>query len=259
MDKIWLKYYQNGVPAEISPDQYASLLDMFKESVQRFDGHPALANFGVTLTYQQWDNYSRYFAAYLQQKLGCKKGERIAVMLPNCFQYPIVIFGAMMAGLTVVNVNPLYTTHELIHQINDSQATRLVVIANVAHTVEVALPELQLKSIIITELGDLFPFPKSFLMNFLIKYIARKVPRYTLPNSISFRRMMKQGKDLPFEPVTLTGDDIAFLQYTGGTTGIAKGAILSQRNMVSNVEQAVAWIAPVMEEDKEIMITPLPL
>ncbi len=260
MEKIWLNSYSPGVPAEINPDAYQSLTELIDQSVQRYADRPAFYNLGVTLTYSEMDNLSRDFAAFLQQGLQLKKGDRIAIMLPNVLQYPIVLFAALRAGLIVVNVNPLYTAGELVYQINNSESAAIVALSSFAATVEKALPEMKtLKHIIITDLGDLFPWPKSWMTNFTLKYIYRKIPNYRLPNVISFKQGLKRGRDLGFKRVDISNDDTAFLQYTGGTTGVSKGAILTHRNIIANLQQADAWFSGMLTGGQEIIITALPL
>lgn len=261
MDKIWLKSYMQGVPAEIDPDAYHSLIELFEKTYRQYADRPAFYNMGVTLTYAKLDQYSRDFAAYLQQGLKLKKEDRIAIMLPNILQYPIALYGALRAGLIVVNVNPLYTSDELAFQLKDSGATTIIALANFASTVEKALPHVPaLKNIIITYLGDLFPAPKARLIDFVIKYIHKKIPQWHIPQAISFKKkVLAQGKEMRFTPVAITNQDIAFLQYTGGTTGIAKGAILTHRNIMANIQQASAWFNDIMDFGKEIIITALPL
>jgi len=260
VEKIWLKHYPQGVPAEINPDAYKSLVDIFEQTCDQYKELPAFYNLGVTLNFQDIYLLSEAFAAYLQSALNLKKGDRLAIMLPNVLQYPIVMFGALRAGLTVVNVNPLYTPPELIHQMKDSGAEAIVVLANFASIVKEALAaDTQLKHIIITNMGDLFPQPKAFLINFYLKYIKKKIPAVRLPQALSFKEVLAKGKQLTFKPVEVTNQDIAFLQYTGGTTGIAKGAMLTHRNLVANVMQAEAWFNPILERGKEIIITALPL
>lgn len=260
MEKIWLKSYTQGVPAEINPDAYQSLVDVINKSCQLHPSFPAFYNMGVTLTYQQIDTYSRDFAAYLQQELKLKKGDRFAIMLPNTLQYPIALFGALKAGLIVVNVNPLYTADELTHQLNDAGAETLLVIANFAATVQKALPNMpSIKNIIITELGDLFPPMKALIVNFALKYIYKKIPSWTIPHAIPFKQTLSKGKEAAFNPVPISNQDIAFLQYTGGTTGISKGAILTHRNIISNIQQADAWFKNLLQKKDEIIITALPL
>lgn len=259
MNKIWLKNYQPGVPSEINPDIYPSLVALFHESCVKFANKPAFSNLGSVISYREMAKLTRAFAAYLQQVLQLKKGDRVVLMLPNVMQYPIALFGALQAGLIVVNLNPLYTVSEFVHQVNDAGAETIVVLANFAHVVQEALPQTQLKNIIVTELGDLFAWPKAFIANAIVKYVKKMVPQWLIPNAISFKELLAQGRKLNFSPVTIAGSDIAFLQYTGGTTGVAKGAILTHRNMVANVEQVVAWIRPVLIEGQEVVITALPL
>ena len=259
VEKIWLKNYPQGVPAEIDPNKYQSIVDIFEQTCKRYKNLPAFYNLGVTLTFQEIDEQSRIFASYLQNVLHLKKGDRLAIMLPNVLQYPIALFGALRAGLTVVNVNPLYTPPELVHQMRDSGTEAILVLANFAATVKEALPDTPLKHVIIAEVGDLLPQPKAFLINFILKYIQKKVPRISIPQAISFKEAMAQGKRHTFRSVEVNNQDIAFLQYTGGTTGIAKGAMLTHRNIVANILQGETWFSPVLERGKEIIITALPL
>jgi long-chain acyl-CoA synthetase len=259
VEKIWLKQYLKDVPAEIDPNAYQSIVEIFDESCHSYKNLPALSNMGVTLTYHQTCQLSHRLSAYLQQDLKLKKGDRVAVMMPNVLQYPIVVWAILRAGLTVVNVNPLYTAPELAHQMSDAEAETIIVLANFAHTVAKALPETPLKNIIITELGDLFPWPKSAIVNFVVKHIKRMIPPFNLPKYIKFNDAMAAGKKSKFEDVALTHDDIAFLQYTGGTTGVAKGAMLTHKNIIANIEQAEAWLNPLFRPGREVMITALPL
>lgn len=259
MEKIWLKSYPKGIPSEINPDTYKSVVEIFNQSCIRYSHDPALYNFGVTLTYQQLDQYALAFATYLQQVLKLVKGDRIALMMPNILQYPIALFGAFRAGLTVVNVNPLYTVPELVHQLKDADVKTILVMSNFAETVEKALPATPLKNIIVTDLGDLFPPAKAWLIKFYLKYIKRKIPKIHIPQVIEFKKALSQGAKLSYQPVEVNLEDIAFLQYTGGTTGIAKGAMLTHRNLVANILQAEAWFSVVFSPEKEIMITALPL
>jgi long-chain acyl-CoA synthetase len=257
VDKRWFEQYQEGVPHEIDPNEYSSLVDLFQRSCAKYANKTAFSNFGSEISFTQLDELSRDFGAYLQQ-LNLKKGARVAIMMPNLMQYPVALFGILRAGYVVVNTNPLYTTDEVIHQMNDSEAQALIVLANFAKTVEKALPFIPtLKHVIVTQLGDLFPFFKRILANALVKYIKKMVPTYQIPHAISFNDALLQGKKLTLHLVALHHDDIAFLQYTGGTTGIAKGAILTHGNMVANLLQAYYWI-PMLNED-EVVITALPL
>lgn len=260
MEKIWLKSYPPQIAAEINPDAYQSLLEIFLRSCQLYADRPAFYNMGVTITYAQLKKYSRDFAAYLQQKLKLKKGERLAIMLPNLLQYPVALFGAFQAGLVVVNINPLYTADELAYQLNDSGAQTLVVLENFLSTVEKALPKMpRLKNIIVVRVGDLFPFLKAQLIHFVLKYIYRKIPAWHLPDVIYFKQTLKTGEHLSLHPVELNNQDNAFLQYTGGTTGVSKGAILTHRNLIANIQQADMWFKNLLKEGEEIIITALPL
>lgn len=260
VERVWLKHYPKNVPAEINPDRYSSLAEIIEESCKQYANLPAYYNFGSTLSYQQVEMLSRAFAAYLQQELKLKKGDRIAVMLPNMLQYPIAVFGALRAGIIVVNVNPMYTLPEFVHQLNDSGAETILVLANFANLVEKALPKTnKLKNIIVTEMGDMLSPLKSFLVNFYLRYIKRKIPRLTIPNIILFNDVLSTGKKLNFNRLSLCHYDIAFLQYTGGTTGIAKGAMLTHGNLVANVLQVEVWLQNLMIPGSETVITALPL
>jgi len=259
VEKIWLKNYPKGVPAEINPDLCQSVSDIFETSCQQYAGQPAYYNLGKTITYQQLNDAARDFAASLQQELKLKKGDRIAIMLPNCLQYPIAIFAALRAGLVLVNVNPLYTAPELVHQLNDSEVCAIIVIANFAATLQKALPEIPgIKHVIITQMGDCLNPLKGLMVNFALNYFYRKIPAFNLPQAIPFKKILGRGKKLPLTAVPVTNQDTAFLQYTGGTTGIAKGAELSHRNLLANIEQANAWFKPLLGKN-EIIITALPL
>lgn len=259
MDKIWLKNYSSGVPADIDPDSIASLVDVFESSAEKFAQRPAFSNMGCVLSYADLERDSRHFAAYLQTTLALAPGARVALMMPNLLQYPIALFGVLRAGMTVVNVNPLYTPRELKHQLNDSGAETLVILANFAHTLEEVLKETPIKRVILTEIGDCLPFPKRLVVNWVVKYLKKMVPSFALPGSLPFREVLAAGAKLTYRRPTLSGADIAFLQYTGGTTGVAKGAVLTHRNMVANVLQAHAWIHEALREGEEVIITALPL
>ena len=259
-DRPWLQNYPQGVPAEIDPDEYRSISAVFSASVSRYGDRPAYRNMGKTLTYAEVDAASKQFAAYLLCELGLKKGDRVAIMMPNCLQYPIAIFGTLRAGLTVVNVNPLYTARELKHQLVDSGASAIVVVDNFGHTVQEVLADTPLKQVITTGLGDLVGFPKSAIVNFVVKYVKKMVPDYDIPGAVRFRDALAAGKRHALPAVDIDTDDIAFLQYTGGTTGVAKGAMLTHRNLVANMQQASAWMgANKLERGKEVIITALPL
>ncbi len=260
VEKIWLKSYPPGVPSEIDPDAYQSIIEVFEKSCQQHQNLPAYYNLGTTLTFKQFDEISRDFAAYLQQEFKLNKGDRLAIMLPNTLQYPIAMYGAMRAGLIVVNVNPLYTVDELVHQMNDSGAQVLLAITNFAATVEKGLPRMPaVKHVIITNVGDLLASLKGWMINFLLKYVYRKIPKWNIPHAIPFKQMLAKGKAYSLSPVQINNYDIAFLQYTGGTTGIAKGAMLTHRNIIANIQQADAWFKSILTENKEVIITALPL
>jgi long-chain acyl-CoA synthetase len=259
MEKIWYNAYYEGIAKEIDPDRYASIVDLFERKCEKFSDLKAVTNMGTSLTFRELEEKSRHFASYLQNTLYLKKGERFAIMLPNCIQYYIALFGALRAGLTVVNVNPLYTPRELTHQLKDAGVKSLVVMANFAHTVESSLPDLNIKNIILTQLGDMHGFPKAHIINIVVKYYKRLVPPFFLPHAIDFNTAIEEGAQKTFFSVDIIGSDIAFLQYTGGTTGVAKGAILTHRNMVANILQVLEWIKGSFEEGKDITISPLPL
>ncbi len=259
MEKFWLKNYVKGVPAEINPDQYHSIVEILDESAIAYANNPAFYSMGTTLTFQQTEQYSQVFAAYLQQVLNLKKGDRVAIMLPNLLQYPMVMQGILRAGLTVVNVNPLYTVPELVHQLKDAGAETIIVLSNFAKTVQKAWPDTELKHVIVTDIGDMLSWPKAAFIKFYLTYIKKKIPAWNMPQAIPFKKVLAEGKSLTFEPVTIAPEDIAFLQYTGGTTGVSKGAILTHRNIVANILQAEAWFQPQFERGKEIIVTALPL
>ena len=259
MEKIWLKHYEQGVPAEINTNAYTSVVDLFDSSCRRFKDNIAYVNRGTGITYGELDVFCEHFAAFLQE-LGLQRGARVAIMMPNLLQYPVVLFAILRAGFIVVNTNPLYTSDELVHQLNDSGAEALVVLSNFASTVEKSRPRLTaLKHVIITDVGDLYPSVKRVIVNAVVKYIKHMVPKYNIPNAISFRDALQRGAKGSLKPITLTHDDIAFLQYTGGTTGVPKAAMLSHGNMVANVMQAYAWIAPLKISNQDIIVTALPL
>jgi long-chain acyl-CoA synthetase len=259
MEKIWLKNYPPHVPATINPDEYSSLVELFEKSCVKFADKPAINNLGVNLTYRELETKTRDFAAFLQKKLGLGKGDRIAIMLPNLLQYPVALLGALRAGLTIVNVNPLYTPHELEHQLQDAGAETILVLANFAHNLQQALPKTQIKNVVVTEIGDLLGCLKGSVVNFVVKHIKKMVPAWDIPSAISFRKALNKGKHLKLDSVTISPSDIAFLQYTGGTTGVAKGAMLSHRNMVANVLQCLTWLGGSLVEGEEIVIVALPL
>jgi long-chain acyl-CoA synthetase len=259
VDKIWLDSYAEGVPAQIDAERYASLVELLQDSVERFGERPAFANMGKTLSFDELDVLTRDFAAFLQSRLGLSKGDRLAIMMPNLLQYPVALFGALRAGLAVVNVNPLYTPRELRHQLADSGTSAIVVLENFAHVLEECLAETPVETVITTRLGDLLSFPKSVIVNLAVKYVKQMVPAFQIANTVRFTDAISQGKAAALETVNLCHDDLAFLQYTGGTTGVAKGAMLTHGNMVANVEQATAWMGPYLSNGEETVITALPL
>jgi len=261
MDKRWLAKYPQGIAAEVDLQDYESLRDVFARSVERFADKPAYTNMGVTMTYRELDEASRVFGAFLQQSLGLKKGDRVAIMLPNLLQYPVVLFGVLRAGMVVVNVNPQYTARELEHQLKDSGASAIVVLENFARTLQDVLasnPDLRLHTVT-TAIGDLFPWLRSAVTHFVVKHVKHLVPEWHIAGSIKLEDALRRGRESTLTEVTLTPDDLAFLQYTGGTTGVAKGVMLSHRNMVANVLQVGAWIARDLKDGEETALIPLPL
>ncbi|MEN5015289.1 long-chain-fatty-acid--CoA ligase FadD [Erwinia sp. Eh17-17] len=259
MHKVWLNRYPADVPAEINPDRYGSLIDLFEHAVLRYATQTAFINMGQSLSFRQLDERSRAFAAYLQQGLGLKKGDRVALMMPNLLQYPIALFGVLRAGMIVVNVNPLYTPRELEHQLNDSGASAILIVSNFAHTLEKVVARTSVKHVILTRLGDQLSPAKGTLVNFVVKYIKRMVPKYHLPGAISFRQALQNGSQMAYTRPEILNDDLAFLQYTGGTTGVAKGAMLTHRNMQANLEQTKATYGSLLKAGEETVVTALPL
>lgn len=259
MDKIWLKHYPLGMPSEVDLHEYASLPEILKKTCARFGALPAVSNMGATLTYAQLDAATRDFAAYLQRVQQLPKGERIAIMMPNLLQYPVAMFGALRAGLTAVNCNPLYTPRELEHQLKDSGATTIVVLENFAHTLQQVLDRTSIRTVITTQVGDLLPLAKGFITNLVVKHVKRMVPDWHIDGAIKFKDALAAGKSCELAPVPLGHDDIAFLQYTGGTTGVAKGAVLTHGNIVANLQQTSAWISMDLAEGAETTVIPLPL
>ncbi len=259
MEKVWLNEYPEGTPHEIDLSRYRSLKEIIENSCARYRDLPAFENMGKTLTYGELDQQSRYFATYLQKVAGLSEGDRVAVMMPNLLQYPVAIFGILRAGMVVVNTNPLYTPRELRHQLTDSGASAIVILENFAYTLAKVINDTKVKTVITTEIGDLLKFPKSRLLNFAVRKIKKMVPAWDIPDTVKFRRTLNEGKWHTLDPVELGHDDLAFLQYTGGTTGVAKGAMLSHGNMVANLLQASAWLDPVTEEGRDLVVTALPL
>ena len=261
MEKLWLQSYPPGVPADINPDRFRSLAHLFDDGCARYADRPAYTNFGRTLTFRQLDAMSRAFGAWLQKEARLERGDRIALMMPNILQYPIALFGALRAGLAVVNTNPLYTHRELEHQLKDSGAKAIVLFENAAHVLEQCLGETELEQVIVTGVGDLLGFPTGPLVNFALRNVRRQVKPYVLPDAHRFVNVLEQGKWVDLDDPLLTLEDIAFLQYTGGTTGVSKGAMLTHRNMVANALQADAWLQPFVEaaDGQQVVVGALPL
>ncbi|MBW3138817.1 long-chain-fatty-acid--CoA ligase FadD [Ferrimonas balearica] len=259
MEKLWLGSYPKDVPEAINPEQFNSLVSLLEESVAKFGDRAAFVNMGQSLTYRRLDELSRAFAAYLQQDLGLKQGDRVALMMPNLLQYPVALFGVLRAGMVVVNVNPLYTARELKHQLNDSGAEAIVIVSNFAHTLEQVVDDTPVKHVILTSLGDQLSLPKRTLVNFVVKHIKKMVPKYHLPHARSMRSALAKGRHLQYVRPKVQSQDLAFLQYTGGTTGVAKGAMLTHRNLVANLEQLCGFIGPLLNEGEETVVTALPL
>jgi long-chain acyl-CoA synthetase len=255
----WLAAYPEGVPATIDPDRYASLNDLLRQSFERYSDLPALENFGVSMTFAQFDTASRHLAAFLRSRDELQQGDRVAVMLPNLIQYPVVIAGLLRAGLTVVNVNPLYKPRELEHQLRDSGARAIFVLENFASTVAEVLDDVPLELVIVSELGDHFAPLKRLVTNFVVKHVKRLVRPWRIPRVVRYLDALGAGRELPYTEADVGPEDLAFLQYTGGTTGVAKGAMLTHRNIVSNVLQSVAWARPALRDGGERAATPLPL
>jgi long-chain acyl-CoA synthetase len=260
MEKIWLHRYQQQVPAEINPDIYPSLNALFKDACQKFHGLPALSFFQRTISYGQWAELSQSLAAYLQNQFGLKKGAKIALMLPNCPQYMIAIFAMLQAGLVVTNINPLYTAPEFIQQTHHAEAEALIVLSNYLPNIAHVIKETKIKHVISTHLGDMLTWPQSWLVNGSAWwFIKNQSPKNKAVLAIDFLQALKTGRHLKLKPVAVGKEDLAFLQYTGGTTGIAKGAMLSHRNMLANIEQLITWVRPILKEGQESFITALPL
>ncbi len=260
MDKPWLNSYQEGVPAEININDHSSVVDIFTSAASQYASNPSFTNFGKTISYAELDQYTRQFASWLTHEAGLKKGDRIAIMMPNLLQYPVAVFGALRAGLVVVNTNPLYTDRELEHQLKDSGAKAIVVVEAFAATLADVVDKTDVETVITTRFGDMLSFPKSMIINFVIRHVKKMVKPFSLPGSHSFKDVLSKGASLPEVNVELNHEDLAFLQYTGGTTGVAKGAMLTHGNMVANILQAYHWIVvDDLDEGKEIIITALPL
>lgn len=259
MDKPWLSQYPAGVPAEIDIHQFASLKDMLEASCLRFADRPAYRSMGSVMSFRQLDAASRAFAAWLQKVAGLQRGDRVALMMPNLLQYPVALFGVLRAGMVVVNINPLYTPRELEHQLNDADARAIVVLENFAHTLEEVIGATPVRTVVTTQVGDLLPPLQRLLTNAVVKHVKKLVPSWRLTGAVDFRQALAAGRSQATDDVRLDHGDLAFLQYTGGTTGVAKGAMLSHGNMVANVLQVRAWMSPNLKDGEETLILPLPL
>ncbi|MEK1940261.1 MAG: long-chain-fatty-acid--CoA ligase FadD1 [Pseudomonas sp.] len=259
IENFWKDKYPVGVAAEINPDQYPNIQTVLKQSCERFANKLAFSNMGTSLTYGEMYELSGAFAAYLQQHTDLQPGDRIAVQLPNVLQYPVVVFGAIRAGLVVVNTNPLYTAREMEHQFNDSGAKALICLANMAHLAEAVLPKTGVKHVIVTEVGDMLPTLKRLLVNSVVKYVKKMVPAYNLPQSVKLNDALSKGRGQTVKEASPQSSDIAVLQYTGGTTGVAKGAMLTHRNLIANMLQVKQLMGANLNEGCEIVIAPLPL
>ena len=241
-ERPWLANYPAGVPQQIDPEEFSSVVAVLQASLEKYRDRPAFSHMGRAITYAEVDTYTKKFAAYLLGELKLKRGDRIAIMMPNCLQYPIATFGALRAGLTVVNTNPMYTARELKHQLVDSGASAILVLDNFGKTVQEVVADTSVKQVITTGLGDMHPFPKGCLMNFVLKHVKKMIPDYDIPGAVRFRDALARGARHTLPEIEISSGDIAFLQYTGGTTGVSKGAMLTHRNLVANMQQAAAWI-----------------
>ncbi len=258
MEKIWLNHYDSRVAPEIDPDRYASIIDILDESVAKYGDKTAYINMGQTISFSELDSLSRQFAAYLMNN-GFKPGDAIAIMMPNLLQYPVALFGILRAGMTVVNVNPLYTARELKHQLNDSQAKAIIIVENFAHTLDKVVADTGIQEVLLTSLADMLPAPKRWVVNFVVKHVKKMVPSYSLSGAKSFMSALKAGEKLTYTRPEINNEDLAFLQYTGGTTGVSKGAMLTHRNMIANLEQVSGLLSTVITPGKDLVVTALPL
>ncbi|MBC7545466.1 MAG: AMP-binding protein [Candidatus Sericytochromatia bacterium] len=259
MEKIWLSSYPENVPTEIDPERFASIAEVFEDGCRRFSDRTAFIHMGRHMTYRELDRQVTHFTSYLQHVAKLTKGDRIALQMPNALQYPIALFGALRAGLIVVNTNPLYTPREMAHQFTDSGAVAIVIMANFAHNLQEIIGKTAIRTVIVTEMGDMLGMIKGLIVNAVVKYVKKMVPAYYLPGAVTFTQALEYGAAQAPVPVTVTPDDIAFLQYTGGTTGVSKGAILTHRNICANMEQNYAWMSPTLREGEEVVITALPM
>ncbi|MFD2035970.1 AMP-binding protein [Belliella marina] len=258
-DFPWYKFYPQSVDKNIDVEAYSSVVDLFEESVKKYGDSVAYECMGKTLTFNEVEQYSKIFAAYLQNGLKMKKGDRVAIQMPNCLQYPVAMFGVLRAGMVVVNTNPLYTSSEMKHQFNDSGADAIVILANFAANLEKIRNDISAKHVIVTELGDMLGGLKGWIVNFVVKHIKNMVPSYNLPKAIGWKKAMSLGNNSEFKRENMSLGEPAYLQYTGGTTGVSKGAELTHGNIVANMQQISAWMKPKLKEKEEVVITALPL
>ena len=258
-EQIWYKSYPQGVSHQINLDAYKSVLTVLDEACRKYKKSPAFTNMGVTLSFEEIDTLSGQFASFLQNELRLKKGDRIALQMPNLLQFPVALFGALRAGLVVVNTNPLYTPAEMKHQFKDSGAKAVVILSNYGSNLEKIIKDTQIESVVVTSIGELFPFPKNYIVDAVVKYVKKMVPAYNLPTAYSFKQALDLGSRKSYQEVPLQIDDLAFLQYTGGTTGVSKGAMLTHRNVLANMSQIVEWMKPLLKAGEETVITALPL
>jgi long-chain acyl-CoA synthetase len=258
MEKIWLKNYDPKIPAEINPDRYSSLVDILEQSVDKYANNISYINMGKSITFAELDELSKSFAAYLQNS-GLKKGDSVALMMPNLIQYPVALFGILRAGMVVVNVNPLYTARELKHQLKDANVKAIVIIENFACTLSEVIADTAVEKVLLTQAGDMLKPIKKIVANFVVKHVKKLIPAYTLPGAESFVAAIKKGRNLTYSRPELSGEDLAFLQYTGGTTGVSKGAMLTHRNIVANLEQTSNILETVVIPGDELVVTALPL
>ena len=258
-ERVWLESYTEGTPHEINPDAYPSLAAIIDEAIARFPDRPAFENMGVRITFAELDRLARDFAGYLTSEAGLARGDRVALMMPNLLQYPVALVGALRAGLVVVNTNPLYTARELRHQLADSGARAIVVLENFGHVLEECIDDTEVKHVVVTGLGDMLGFPKSALVNFVVRHVKKLVPPFRIDGAVRWKDALASGRGAAAGSADLNGDDLAFLQYTGGTTGVSKGAMLTHRNMIASVLQADGFLRPFAREGEEVVITALPL
>jgi long-chain acyl-CoA synthetase len=257
--QTWLQSYPKGIPADINFNQFTSVKDLVEKAAAKYADKPAFTNMGVSMSYSELDKQSADFAAFLQGLPGMTKGDRVAIMMPNVLQYPVALFGILRGGFTVVNVNPLYTPRELEHQLKDSGAKTIVIIENFANTLQQVIKETPVQHVVTTQLADLFPVPKRWIVNYVVKKVKKMVPDWRLDGHITFRDALRRGSERGFKNVEVGHEDIAFLQYTGGTTGVSKGAILTNRNILANLEQSGSWIGQTLQEGVEVAVSPLPM